>query len=294
MKKTKIIIIAALLVVVFVAMGSLYTVKENEYACVMRFNKIENVQSEAGIYVKVPFIDNIMTFPKTVLLYDIPESEVLTADKKNMTVDSYITWEISDPRTFYQTLGTIAEAETRLDALTYNSLKNLMGTLEQNDIINEEDAAERNDIYSGITAEVQALADTYGIHVLDVKVKRLDLPADNEQAVYARMISDRNQIAEKYTADGEYEASIIRNDVDKQVNILISNAQAQAAKLEAEGEAEYMRMLAEAYDTADKKEFYEFTLGLDALKASLATDENTKTVIIDGNSLLGQLLIGPQ
>ena len=294
MKKTKIIIIAALLVVVFVAMGSLYTVKENEYACVMRFNKIENVQSEAGIYVKVPFIDNIMTFPKTVLLYDIPESEVLTADKKNMTVDSYITWEISDPRTFYQTLGTIAEAETRLDALTYNSLKNLMGTLEQNDIINEEDAAERNDIYSGITAEVQALADTYGIHVLDVKVKRLDLPADNEQAVYARMISDRNQIAEKYTADGEYEASIIRNDVDKQVNILISNAQAQAAKLEAEGEAEYMRMLAEAYDTADKKEFYEFTLGLDALKASLAMDENTKTVIIDGNSLLGQLLIGPQ
>ena len=294
MKKTKIIIIAALLVVVFVAMGSLYTVKENEYACVMRFNKIENVQSEAGIYVKVPFIDNIMTFPKTVLLYDIPESEVLTADKKNMTVDSYITWEISDPRTFYQTLGTIVEAETRLDALTYNSLKNLMGTLEQNDIINEEDAAERNDIYSGITAEVQALADTYGIHVLDVKVKRLDLPADNEQAVYARMISDRNQIAEKYTADGEYEASIIRNDVDKQVNILISNAQAQAAKLEAEGEAEYMRMLAEAYDTADKKEFYEFTLGLDALKASLATDENTKTVIIDGNSLLGQLLIGPQ
>lgn len=294
MKKTKIVIIAALLVVVFVAMGSLYTVKENEYACVMRFNKIENVQSEAGIYVKVPFIDNIMTFPKTVLLYDIPESEVLTADKKNMTVDSYITWEISDPRTFYQTLGTIAEAETRLDALTYNSLKNLMGTLEQNDIINEEDAAERNDIYSGITAEVQALADTYGIHVLDVKVKRLDLPADNEQAVYARMISDRNQIAEKYTADGEYEASIIRNDVDKQVNILISNAQAQAAKLEAEGEAEYMRMLAEAYDTADKKEFYEFTLGLDALKASLATDENTKTVIIDGNSLLGQLLLGPQ
>ncbi len=294
MKKTKIIIGAVLIIALFLALNSLYTVRENEYACVMRFNKIENVQSEAGIYVKVPFIDNIMTFPKTVLLYDIPESEVLTADKKNMTVDSYITWEISDPRTFYQTLGTIAEAETRLDALTYNSLKNLMGTLEQNDIINEEDAAERNDIYSGITAEVQALADTYGIHVLDVKVKRLDLPADNEQAVYARMISDRNQIAEKYTADGEYEASIIRNDVDKQVNILISNAQAQAAKLEAEGEAEYMRMLAEAYDTADKKDFYEFTLGLDALKASLATDENTKTVIIDGNSLLGQLLLGPQ
>jgi len=219
---------------------------------------------------------------------------VLTADKKNMTVDSYITWEIEDPRTFYQTLGSITEAEIRLDALTYTALKNLMGTLEQNDIINEEDAAERNDIYSGITEEVAQLTKTYGIHVLDVKVKRLDLPADNEQAVYARMISDRNQIAEKYTADGEYEASIIRNDVDKQVNIIVSNAQAQAAKLEAEGEAEYMKMLADAYDTADKKEFYEFILGLDALKASLDTTANTKTVIIDGDSLLGQLLLGPQ
>ena len=125
-------------------------------------------------------------------------------------------------------------------------------------------------------------------------MKRLDLPSDNEQAVHARMISDRNQIAEKYTADGEYEASIIRNDVDKQVNIIVSNAQAQAAKLEAEGESEYMRLLGEAYDTDDKKDFYEFTLGLDALKASLKTDENTKTVVIDASSLLGQLLLGPQ
>ncbi len=293
-KKVTIGIIALVAVLVFLGVNSIYTVRENEYACVTRFNKIETVQSEAGLYFKVPFVDTIMTFPDTVMLYDIPESEVLTADKKNMTVDSYITWEISDPLTFYQTLGTITEAEARLDALTYTSLKNLMGTLEQNDIINEEDASERNDIYSGITAEVQTLAQTYGIHVLDVKVKRLDLPADNEQAVYARMISDRNQIAEKYTADGEYEASIIRNDVDKQVNIIVSNAQATAAKLEAEGEAEYMRMLAEAYDTDAKKDFYEFTLGLDALKASLDPAKNNKTVIIDGNSLLGQLLLGPQ
>ncbi len=294
MKKSTVIIIAAVVLVLLILSSCTYVVAENEYATVMRFNKIETVRSEAGLYFKIPFIDEIMIFPKTVLLYDIPESEVLTADKKNMTVDSYITWQISDPRVFYQTLGTLTEAEVRLDALTYNALKNLMGTLEQNDIINEEDASERNDIYFGITAEVAGLAKTYGITVLDVKVKRLDLPADNEQAVYARMISDRNQIAEKYTADGEYEASIIRNDVDKQVNIIISNAEAQAARLVAEGEAEYMRKLAEAYDTPDKKDFYEFTLGLDALKASLGTEDAPKTVIIDGNSLLGQLLLGPQ
>ena len=293
MKKRHIWIIAAVILLFIVVMNSAYVVAENEHACVTRFNKIETVKSEAGLYFKIPFVDQIMRFPNTVLLYDIPESEALTADKKNMTVDSYITWKISDPRTFYQTIGSITEAETRLDAFTYTALKNLMGTLQQSDIINEEDASERHDIYAGITEDVAVVAKTYGISVLDIKIKRLDLPADNEQAVYARMISDRNQIAEKFTADGEYEASIIRNDVDKQVNIIISNAEAQAAKLEAEGEAEYMRMLAEAYDSDDKKDFYEFTLGLDALKASLNTDKNTKTVIIDGNSLLGQLLIGP-
>ena len=294
MKKSLVILIAAALVCVLIGSGAFYVVAENEHACVMRFNKIEQIRSEAGLYFKIPFVDEVMSFPNTVMLYDIPESEMLTADKKNMTVDSYITWKIGDPRTFYQTLGSITEAEVRLDALTYNALKNLMGTLEQNDIINEEDASERNDIYSGITNDVAGIATTYGIEVLDIKVKRLDLPEDNEQAVYARMISDRKQIAEKFTADGQYEASIIRNDVDKQVNILVSNAKAQAAKLEAEGEAEYMQMLAQAYDSEDKKDFYEFTLGLDALKASLNTDENTKTVIIDGNSLLGQLLLGPQ
>ena len=244
MKKRHIWIIAAALLLFIVAINSAYVVAENEHACVTRFNKIETVKSEAGLYFKIPFVDQIMRFPNTVLLYDIPESEALTADKKNMTVDSYITWKISDPRTFYQTIGSITEAETRLDAFTYTALKNLMGTLQQSDIINEEDASERNDIYAGITEDVAVVAKTYGISVLDIKIKRLDLPADNEQAVYARMISDRNQIAEKFTADGEYEASIIRNDGDKQVNIIISNAEAQAAKLEAEGEAEYMRMLA--------------------------------------------------
>ena len=294
MKNGWVTVLVIALIAVMVGSGAFYVVAENEHACVMRFNKIEKITSKAGLYFKIPFVDEVMSFPNTVMLYDIPESEVLTADKKNMTVDSYITWKIADPQVFYQTLGTITEAEIRLDALTYNALKNLMGTLEQNDIINEEDASERNDIYSGITSDVADVATTYGIEVLDVKVKRLDLPEDNEQAVYARMISERNQMAEKYTADGEYEASIIRNDVDKQVNIIVSNAQAQAAKLEAEGEAEYMQMLADAYDSEEKKDFYEFTLGLDALKASLNTAENTKTVIIDGSSLLGQLLLGPQ
>ena len=290
MKKTIITLLVVLLVVI-VGAQTLYTVAENEYVCVMRFSEIVKVEDSAGLHFKLPFVDTTRSFPKTTLIYDIPPSEVLTADKKNMTVDSYIIWEIGDPKTFYRSLGTTSEAEARLNAVTYNSLKNLMGKLQQSDIINMDDASERNDIYTGITKEVASLCETYGINVLDVKIKRFDLPDNNEQAVYERMISDRNQIAEKYTADGNYEASIIRNDVDKQVNIVISNAEAEAARLEAEGEQEYMRLLAEAYDTDDKKEFYEFLRALDALKASLSGDD--KTVILDADSKLGKILTNP-
>lgn len=292
--KTKygITILLAVIVVaaIIVLSNSFYTVGENEYACVFRFSKIIDITDNAGLHFKAPFIDEVKTFPNTVMIYDIPASEVLTSDQKSMTVDSYLTWQITDPQLFYKTVGTITEAETRLNALTYNSLKTLMGTLAQDDIINRDSASERNDIYGGITTAVSDNAADYGITVLDVKIKRFDLPEANEQAVYERMISDRERIAAEYTANGEYQASLIRNEVDKKVNIIISDATAKAAEIEAEGEAEYMRLLAAAYDTEDKKEFYEFTRALEALKASLSGDE--KTIILDANSPLGKLLAG--
>ena len=290
MKKTILIILAVILVLL--AMNSLYTVRENEYACTVRFSKIIATTDQAGLHFKVPFLDSVKYFPRATQFYDIPPSEVLTSDKQNMTVDCYILWSISDPKLFYQTLGSPTVAEQRLDALTYNELKTVMGTLAQADIINMNDGAERNQIYAGIATDVDALAKTYGIHVEDVKIKRFDLPESNLNAVYGRMISERNQMAEKYTADGNYEASIIRNNVDKQVNIIVSNAEAEAAKIVADGEAEYMRLLAAAYNSPDKKEFYEFTLALDALKASLVGDE--KTVILDANSELARILAGAQ
>ena len=289
MKKMPIIVII-ILVLVLLASNATYTVAENEYACTVRFSKIESVTDQAGLHFKLPFLDSVKYFTKATQLYDIPPSEVLTSDKQNMTVDCYILWSISDPKLFYQSLGSTGVAEDRLDNLTYNELKTVMGTLAQADIINMEDGALRNNIYESIASDVDAKAQTYGIRVEDVKIKQFDLPESNLLAVYSRMISERNQIAEKYTADGNYEASIIRNDVDKQVNITVSNAQAEAAKLEAEGEAEYMRLLAEAYNSADKKDFYEFTLALDALKKSLTGDE--KTVILDANSELAQILMG--
>ena len=289
MKKLTILAVI-ILALVIISSSAFYVVEENQYACTFRFSEIVNTVDESGLHFKIPFIDSVKYFSKATMFYDIPPSEVLTSDKQNMTVDCYVLWSISDPQQFYRALGTYTKAEERLNAITYNALKTAMGTLAQADIINMNDGAERNEIYEGIATTVDKQAVSYGIHVEDVKIKQFDLPDSNLNAVYSRMISERNQMAEKYTADGNYEASIIRNDVDKQVNILVSNAKAEAAKLEAEGEAEYMRLLAEAYDTKDKKEFYEFTLALDALKKSLEGEE--KTVILDGNSELAKILMG--
>ena len=285
-------VIAAIVVVVvlFLGLNSMFTVEENQYACTVRFSKIIDTTDSAGLHFKLPFVDKVKYFAKATQFYDIPPSEVLTSDKQNMTVDCYILWSIAEPKLFYQTLGSRATAEQRLNALTYNELKTVMGTLAQADIINMEDGSKRNDIYNNIASDVDSLARAYGIHVEDVKIKQFDLPESNLNAVHNRMISERNQMAEKYTADGNYNASIIRNDVDRQVNIMVSNAEAEAAKLVAEGEAEYMRLLAESYDTPEKKDFYEFTLALDAMKQSLNGDE--KTIILDADSALAQIIAG--
>ena len=289
MKKGIIIGIIALLLVI-VAFSSIYVVEENQYACTFRFSEIVNTVDQPGLHFRIPFIDSVEYFPNTTMFYDIPPSEVLTSDKQNMTVDCYVLWHIADPQQFYRALGTTTVAEDRLDAITYTALKIALGNLAQSDIINMNDGSERNEIYEGITTTVDAQAKAYGIKVEDVKIKQFDLPDSNLNAVYTRMISERNQMAEKYTADGNYKASVLRNDVDKQVNIIVSNAEAEAAKLEAEGEAEYMKRLAAAYDTQEKKDFYEFTLALDALKKSLTGEE--KTVILDKDSELAKILMG--
>jgi membrane protease subunit HflC len=242
------------------------------------------------LHLKLPFLDSIKYFPKATLLYDIPPSEVFTADKQNMTVDCYVTWRISDPLKFYQSLGSTNVAEDRLDALTYNALKNVMSSLTQADIINMEDGAARNDIYEGIATSVDELAENYGIEVEDVKIKRFDLPEANEAAVYDRMISERQNIAASYTAQGEAEAQKIRNETDKNVKVMVADANKNAEIKIAEGEAEYMKILQEAYNTPEKADFYNFIRSLDALKASLRG--SNKTIILDKDSEIARILYG--
>ena len=284
-----IVIVAVVALLLIVLPGCFYEVAEDEYVCTVRFSKIIRTVDEPGLYFKVPFIDSVRSFPKKTLFYDIPPSEVLTVDKKSMTVDSYILWKIEDPLKFFQSLTQISAAESRLYDITYNAFKTKMGVLDQDDIINMNPGAERNAIYDEIKAEVMGKTDVYGIRVVDVKLKRLDLPKSNEQSVYERMISERKREADKYTAEGERDAAYIKAEVDKTVNISLSDAKAQAEQIRAEGEAEYMRLLSEAYNTEDKRSFYEFQLALDTLKKTFNSKD--KTIILGADNPIAKALI---
>ena len=224
------------------------------------------------------------TLPKQILLYDLPSSDVITSDKKTMICDSYILWYIADPLKFAQTLNSsITNAEGRLDAIVYNSTKNVISSTTQDDVISGRDG----ELSAAIMANIGGSLDQYGIELLSFETKKLDLPGDNKAAVYERMISERDNIAATYTAEGSSEAQIIRNTTDKEVTVLLSEAEKDAEILIAEGEAEYMRILSEAYRDESKQEFYSFVRSLDALKASL-TGKN-KTVILSPDSPIAQI-----
>lgn len=290
MKKSIIISLVIALFVVIALVSACYTVEENEYAYVVRFSKVEQVEEKAGLHFKIPFIDSVQYFPKNIQLYDLAPSDVLTSDSKAMSVDSYVLWKISDPMTFYKSLGSISEAQVRLDAATYNALKNIISTMSQDSIITPSVDDGRNDLNVTVCDQVKSATTDYGIEITDVKIKRFDLPEENETAVYQRMISDRNQIAEKYRAEGESEATIMKNEVDKQVNIIISDANAQAEEIVAQGESEYMKLLADTFNTAEKEEFYIFMRSLETLKSSLTGEQ--KTVILGSDSELAKILQG--
>lgn len=290
-KKTILILSAAAVIFFIILAASLcYSVNEDEYAYVIRFSKIEKIETSAGLHFKIPFVDSVKFFPKNIQLYDLAPSDVLTSDSKAMSVDSYVLWKISDPMTFYKTLGSLPEAQNRLDAATYNALKNIIGTISQDSIITPSVDDGRSDLNVTVCDQVRAATADYGIEITDVKIKRFDLPTENEEAVYQRMISDRNQIAEKYHAEGSSEATKIKNDVDRKVNIIVSDAKAEAEAIIAEGEEEYIKMLTDTFNTPDKEEFYIFMRSLETLKASLS--DGDKTVILGADSELAKLLQG--
>ena len=282
MKKT--IILLVLFVLLIVGSSSLVVTYENEYSLVRQFGKIDHVISEAGVSFKIPFIQSVDNLPKQILVYDMSPSDVITSDKKTMICDSYILWRISDPLKFAQTLNSsVTNAESRLDTIVYNATKNVISSSTQDEVISGRDG----ELSASILSNIGDTTDQYGIELLSFETKQLDLPSDNKDAVYARMISERENIAAKYVADGNSEAQQIRNSTDMEITKQLSEAEKKAAILIAEGEAEYMRILSEAYADESRTEFYSFVRSLDALKISMTG--NNKTVILSPDSPIAQI-----
>ena len=281
-------IVCAVLLIIVLA-GSLVVTQANEYTIIRQFGAVVRIVDQPGLSLKTPFVQSASTLPKTEMLYDLAVSDVITSDKKSMVADSFVLWRIGDPLKFIQTLsGSVATAESRLDQAVYNSLKTVISSMKQEAVISGRDG----ELASAIMENLRKTSnfESFGIYVLAIETKQIDLPDENKSAVYERMISERENIAASYAAEGAAQAKEIRNDADKSVEITISAAKAQAEKLKAEGEAEYMRILSAAYDTQEKADFYEFVRALDMARSSL-TGKN-KTLVVGSDSPIAQIFDG--
>ncbi|MGN0157858.1 MAG: protease modulator HflC [Brotaphodocola sp.] len=259
----------------------------NEYKLIRQFGEIVQVVETPGVSLKVPFIQTSDSVPKALQIYDIPKSDVITKDKKSMIADAFVLWKISDPILFTRHLnGQVAQAQSRISASVFSSMKSVISNMDQAEIIENRDGKLALDIKENIGSSL----DGYGITVLAVETKSLDMPDDNKQSVYDRMISERNNIAASYTAQGNSSAQKIKNDTTKEVSVMKSEAKAEAEKVKAEGEAQYMQILSNAYNDASKADFYNFVRSLDAAKAALKSGNNT--LILDKSSPMAQIFYG--
>lgn len=257
---------------------------QDEYKLIRRFGKVERVIGTAGVSLRIPFLESADTLPKETLLYDLAPSDVITKDKKTMISDSYVLWRIKEPLRFAQTLNSSREnGESRINTVVYNATKNVISSLSQDEVI----TSRNGELSKKVMDSIGGSMEPYGIDIVLFETKQLDLPDDNKEAVYERMISERDNIAATYTAEGDSEAKVIRNTTDKEIAIQISEARKSAEILEAEGEQEYMRILAEAYGDESKSEFYTFVRSLDALKVSMKG--GNKTVVLSEDSPIARI-----
>ena len=282
LKRSIISAIIAIVAVLTFAFSFNYNVKDRE-VLVFQFGKLVNVHSDEGVYFKIPYIQTVKSIFVGERIYDIPRTNVTTSDKKTMICDAYATSKITDIKKYYSKLSSVEAAQDRLNAAVYSSIKNVISSTSQDEVISGKDGS------LGANILKKTNLDSYGISVTNIEIKVLDLPDDNKESVYKRMISERQAIAAKYTADGEKTANTIKSETDANVRTIKSNAEAEAADVIANGETQYYQILADAYSKSeDKTEFYKYWSGLEALKDTL---KNDGTYVIDKSSPLYEVLI---
>jgi len=279
----RVLAVVLILLALLLFANPFFMVRQERQVVVVQFGKPVKVITEPGLKLRVPFIQQIRVFSKKLLDYDSDPDEVISRDKRTLVLDSYAKWRIVDPLTFLTSLGTAENALTTLDDILYSVIRERIGQHEFHEIITD-----RHTIMEGITVEADRSASQYGVEIVDVHLKRVDLPAENEKAVFERMGSERQRIAAKYQSEGMAEGQKIRAQTDRQVAELLASARREAEEIRGEGEAEATRIYAEAY-SADQ-EFYEFWMALNTLRESLESGETT--VIIPNESPLARYLLG--
>jgi len=281
--------LVAIFAIIVIIISNLYVVKENEYKVIRQFGEVIGYKDEPGLNFKIPFIQSVTTLPKNIMIYDMAtEEEIMTADKKRIIVDNYAVWKVTDPKLLISNARTIANAESRMEEFIYSTLRTELGKLPYEEIINE-DLSSRGDLNATVTDRVNTLLsnDKYGIEVVDVRIRRTDLPAENEQSVFTRMISERESMAQKYLSEGDAQKRTIEANTDRTVTEMISTAEKEAALIRAQGEAEAARIYNQAF--SKDPEFYELFRTLETYKQTIGEDT---MIIIPSDSPYARILSG--
>ena len=257
------ILIIIIVVLLFLTNLTLFVVDETKQAIVLQFGKPVRAIKEPGLNWKLPFIQNVVYFEDRLLSYDTAPTEIITKDKKTLIVDNYARWKIKDPLLFLQTVRDLIGAQARLDDIIYSELRVDLGLYEMSEIVSEK----RDFIMKKVTEISDEKANTYGIEIVDVRIKRVDLPPENEKYIFDRMRAERERIAKQYRAEGQEESAKIIADTEKDKTIILAEAYKTAQTLRGEGDAEAIKIYAESFK--QNPEFYKFFRSLEAYKVSL-------------------------
>ena len=272
------VILVALFIGFLVVTQSAYIVDETERAIVLQLGKPVGETKEPGLHFKLPFVQNVLFFDSRILDYDSRPAEILTRDKKNMMVDNYTKWRITDPLRFYTTLRTLPMGQARLDDVVYAELRVLLGQHTLTEVV----TTKRSQIMEELTKKSNELIQEYGIEVIDVRIKRTDLPAETQRAVFNRMIAEREREAKTYRAEGEETAANIRSLADRERVVLIAQANRTSQHLRGEGDAQAIKIFGEALNQAP--DFYEYLRTLEAYKKTIG--ENTQVILTPSSPFL--------
>lgn len=286
MKKSVLVSAVIVVVAVILGFGSLYIVEQGEFKVVLKFGEAVRTEETPGLKFKIPFIESVVSYPKRQIVYDSQPAQIITLDQKPIVVDNYTMWKISNPKKFIQSARSISNAEAIIENTVYGTLRQRLSAIEYGQIISENTA--RGDLNEIITAEVHdKLMDAYGIDIVDVRIKRTDLPEENKASVYNRMISDRQSIAARYLSEGDEESRKITSNSDRQAIELVAEAEAQAKKIIAEGEEEAARIYNEAY--GKDPSFYQLYR---TLQSYVTTMSGEPIIMLPIESPYAQILLG--